>query len=171
VIRVPEGFGVYVSIPWEALYDQLPDDDREWVLGVIPNTRVGTFTWGEGQVHDLGTFGRLVFRDLEPHLPEIRRRLVKKAWGRFLARAARQETQWQDEFHGDPAFAQHLLLPEIERLKEAGRPIAGGLDQNAVPQLFTAHVPDWMEFDYRVAELRTEWLTRRLTSCSAAGGG
>ena len=162
VARVPEGFGVYVSIPWEALYDQLPGAGEEWVLGVIANSRSGAFTWGSGQVHDLGTFGRLVFDDIGSQLPEIRRRLVVKAWGRFLARAAGHETQWCDEFHGDPEFARRILAPEIARLKAAGQPVPVALDAGTVSRLFEEAVPDWMEFDYRVAELRTDWLTRWL---------
>lgn len=159
VARVPQGFGVYVSIPWEALYDQLPGDGEEWVLGVIINSRSGAFTWGSGQVHDLATFGRLVFDNFGAQLAEIRRRLVVKAWGRFRARAACHETQWRDEFHGDPEFARRVLAPEIARLKETGQPIPGALNAGTVSRLFEEAVPDWMEFDYRVAELRTDWLT------------
>lgn len=159
VARVPEGFGVYVSIPWEALYDQLPGDGEEWVLGVIINSRSGAFTWGSGQVHDLATFGRLVFEGFGAQRQEKRRRLVIRAWGRFLARAACHETQWRDEFHGDPEFARRVLAPEIARLQAAGQPVPGTLDAATVSRLFEEAVPDWMEFDYRVAELRTDWLT------------
>ena len=57
------------------------------------------------------------------------------------------------------AVAEGREAAEIARLQAAGQPVPGTLDTATVSRLFEEAVPDWMEFDYRVAELRTDWLT------------
>lgn len=76
---LPDGFGVYIFIPWELVYDNLPTEESEWALGVMPSTSDGFFTWGSGEVHELHKFGRLKFAGLEKMMPEIKKVIVMKA--------------------------------------------------------------------------------------------
>ncbi|MEG2077108.1 MAG: hypothetical protein RRY34_11440, partial [Victivallaceae bacterium] len=83
VAPVKGGLGAYMFIDWELFYDKLPTDESSWVLGVVPWVRNGGFTWGSGQVHELHKYGQLKFNGIEKIAPQIKRRLVMKAWGNF----------------------------------------------------------------------------------------
>ncbi len=152
------GFGVYLFFPWEMLYDRLPQNGDRWPFSLQRWSRLGSTTWG-GKVHELNRFGRIVWQDLTPEVEQaIRRSLVLRAWGRYRDARNRLVRHWRDEVMGDPAFYEQALASEVERLDDAGKGIDGDLAGADIDRLFDAFVPEWMEFEYRVAELRTAWL-------------
>lgn len=152
------GFGAYVFFPWEMLYDNLPQNGDRWPFSLQRWSRLGSTTWG-GKVHELNRFGRVIWRDLTPEREQaIRRGLALRAWTRYRNVRNRLVRHWRDEVMGDPAFYEQALKPAVERLDAAGEGIEQELAGADIDQLFNEAVPDWMEFDYRVAELRSAWL-------------
>lgn len=159
---IPEGFAAYMFIPWELIYDNLPTSESSWAFGVIPWTRDGGFTWGSGQVHELHKFGQLQFKGIEKIMPQIKKNLVMSAWGKFSKTYGSINTFWNDEIHGDPAFASEVLAPYIDKLKKAGEKVNVNMDAATVNDLFENYVADWNEFRYRVDGLRADYLKKQL---------
>ncbi|MGB2822919.1 MAG: hypothetical protein WBF17_18190 [Phycisphaerae bacterium] len=163
-IPLPGAFGTYVFIPWMSLYDKLPMDGGKWPFSVIRWKKGGGVTWG-GKVHEIGRWGLVEWDKPTPQQKlAIQTAIVKRAWGAYRkARAARQRL-WQDPEVGDPAFYKAALAPAIQRLDKYGEPLdkADKLTAEQVARLVTEAVPDWMEFDYAVAELRAEYLRKQL---------
>ena len=93
---IPEGFGAYMFIPWELIYDNLPTSESSWAFGIMPWTRDGGFTWGSGQVHELHKFGQIKFNGIEKILPKIKRNLVMSAWGKFNKEHGNIAVFWSD---------------------------------------------------------------------------
>lgn len=68
-------------------------------------------------------------------------------------------TFWSDEKIGDPDFYNGTLKPVIDQYTSLGKKMGppDGWDADTVrkgPEV----LGDWMEFTYKVAELRTEYL-------------
>ena len=65
---------------------------------------------------------------------------------------------------GDINFYSNCLLAEITRLDSLENLVKqiNELDLNQVNKLFNNDVPTLMEFDYRIAELRKNYLKKRL---------
>ncbi|NLF21940.1 MAG: hypothetical protein GX590_02155 [Lentisphaerae bacterium] len=162
IAPIPEGFGVAMTISWEALYDKLPTTASEWAFGVVPWTRDGGFTWGSGQVHELNRFGRVQFKGLEAVMPAIKRQLVLRAWGKYKRDSGPIKTFWNDEQRGDRAFEAAVLLPRVQQLEAWGAEVKADMDAATVERLFKEAVPSWNEFAYDVAELRTAYLKQQL---------
>ena len=162
VAPVPGGFGVYMFIPWDLVYDKLPKDGDLWTFGLISWSRGGGFTWGSGQVHDLNKFGKIRFTGVSKFLPAIKRAIVMKAFGNYKKSSASAATFWKDEVKGDLDFSNKTLLPEMEKLNELGKLVRPEMSQAEADMLFEKAVPNWMEFDYRVSELRSEFITNNL---------
>jgi hypothetical protein len=158
----PDGFGVYMFIPWDLFYDCLPTEESEWAFGVLPWTRDGGFTWGSGQVHDLHKFGRLKFRGLNSMLPNIKRMIVLKAWASFQKALPAIQSFWNDEIRGDQIFAKEVLAPYVETLQKEGEKVSAEMAAETVEELFRTMVPEWNEFRYRVDTLRTAFLKKQL---------
>lgn len=159
------GFGTFVFIPWEALHERLPLDGATWRFSIIrwmPFGKAGGVTWG-GQVHDTGNFGLVEFQKPTPDQKlALQTRALRTAWFTFLATAGRAAGTWQDEQTGDPTFYADRLKPEIERLTQVGEAL-GSPDQwgKAAVDTAWAMVPVWMEFDYGVQALRTDYLLQK----------
>ena len=157
-------WGTYIFIPWEAVYDKLPLDGAGWRFGVIRWTPAGGITWG-GKVHETGKWGLV---DWEKPSAEqaflIRKNIVRKAWAKYQKTKAAQETYWKDEERGDPVFHETVLGPAIAALDEPGKKLKkpDSLSAADVDSLFAEAVPEWMEFDYGVSELRRRYLREKL---------
>ncbi len=76
-----------LHIPWEPHWDNLPFQDRAdnfWRLGLI-RWADGGVSWG-GVVHEASRFGYIRFpRFTEEQKSEIRKRLLERAWMRYMA--------------------------------------------------------------------------------------
>ncbi len=160
-----KGFGTFVFIPWEALYERLPLEGATWRFSIIrwmPFGKAGGVTWG-GQVHDTGNFGLVEFQ--EPTAEQklaLQVRALHTAWFQFLADSRTAAATWKDVQTGDPSFYEERLKPEIERLTQAGEAL-GPTDQWGKPALDAAWelVPVWMEFDYEVQSRRADFLLQK----------
>ncbi|MCG3148624.1 MAG: hypothetical protein PCFJNLEI_02069 [Verrucomicrobiae bacterium] len=162
IAPVPGGFGVYLMIPWELIYDKLPHANERWTFGLVNWSRHGGFTWGSGQVHELNKFGRVQFTGIEKYRPAIERALVMKAYAKYKTTAATAATFWNDEVKGDQVFFAKILKPKIDQLNEPGKLVKPELTAADATRLFATVVPDWMEFEYLVGELRRAYLTEQL---------
>ncbi len=162
VAPIKGGLGAYLFIDWELLYDNLPTDESNWVLGVVPWVRNGGFTWGSGQVHELHKYGQLKFNGIEKITPQIKRRLVMKAWGNFRRNVGDIRTFWNDEYRGDLKFSQEVLEPKIAELEALGKNVSVKMDDKIVDMLYSKAVKEWNEFSYIVSEMRSEYLKKQL---------
>jgi hypothetical protein len=160
--EIKGGFGTAIVIPWEMVYDKLPSDGGVWAFNVIRWTRAGGVTWS-GKVHNLHDFGMVRWEGLTAdRLTAIKRKIVLKAVGNYRKAKADLVAYWKDEVLGDPAFYNESLLPVIERLDVLDKKAEGDMTAADVTSLFDAGVPDWMEFQYKVAELRQDYLKKML---------
>lgn len=159
---------LYQHIPWEVLYDRLPENGTLWTLGFIPWLRSGGFTWGSGgQVHELNKFGKLKFSEMDRILPEIRRRLLLAAWASYKKSVPVLKSFWSDEFHGDLLFYKQILVPFLERLDAYGKSVSPEMSGPEVDRLFREAVPLWFETRYYADDLRRDYLRERLTKRQA----
>ncbi len=162
VAPVDDGFGVYMFFPWDFVYDKIPKEGDLWTFGLVNWSRSGGFTWGSGEVHELNKFGKVKFSGVEKYMPAIKRAIVMKAFANYKKAAASATTFWKDEVKGDQNFYNKVLLPKIENFNELGKLVKPEMTRADTDMLFEQAVPDWMEFDYLVSELRSEYLQNRL---------
>lgn len=162
VAPVGDGFGVYMMIPWEAIYDKLPKDGDLWQFGIVDFGRNGAFTWGGGQVHEINGFGKVKFTGVSKALPAMQRAIVMKAFAKYKKSAAAARRFWNDEVKGDRVFFESVLRPEIEKLDQLGKLVGPKMSAQDVETLVTQAVPDWMEFEYLESERRRQFLEAQI---------
>ena len=159
-LALKTGFATFLFVPWESLYDRLPLSGDYWRFSVM---RWGpSMTWG-GKVHDTGNFGLIHFQILTAsQRVEIEKRMLRTAWFKFRAVARTATTFWSDEELGDLDFYGGTLKPVIDQYAALGESMGepDGWDADTVKN-GQAILGDWMEFRYKVAELRTEYLTNK----------
>jgi tetratricopeptide (TPR) repeat protein len=161
-LTLDKAIGTYIFFPWEMIYDRLPKDGDQWPFGVIRWTRAGGVTSG-GKVHEIHKWGKVQWSGLTPeHRTAIQRRLVMKALGNYRKVRTDLLNTWKDDELGDPGFYKSTLLPAIEALDELGKKVDSPMSPADIESLFTTAVPDWMEIQYKVAELRREYLLNKL---------
>ncbi len=162
VAMVDGGFGAGIFIPWELVYDKLPADGECWPFNVIRWSRAGGMTWS-GKVHNINSFGTVRWDGLTPErLLAIKRKLVMKGFGNYQKAKAEKAAPWNDEVLGDPSFYAQRLLPAIETLDAFGSKVGADMTDTDVEVLFRDALPDWMEFGFKVAELRRDHLAQRI---------
>ncbi|MEI6425086.1 MAG: hypothetical protein WCP55_22950, partial [Lentisphaerota bacterium] len=152
----------YMFFPWDMVYDKLPKEGDLWTFGLVNWSRGGGFTWGSGQVHELNKFGKVKFTGIGKYIPLIKRSIVMKAFANYKKAAASASTFWKDEIKGDQNFYNKVLLPKIEKFNELGKLVKPEMTQTDTDMLFEKVVPDWMEFNYLVSELRSEYVQDKL---------
>ena len=159
-LPIKSGFATFLFIPWEALYDRLPLSGEHWRFSMM---RWGpSMTWG-GKVHDTGHFGLIHFQPpTASQRAEIEKRILRTAWFRFRAVARRHTAFWSDEELGDLVFYNGVLKPVIDQYtalgESMGKPDGWSADTVKKGQ---AILGNWMEFRYKVAELRNEYLMNK----------
>ncbi len=154
------GLATFIFIPWDDLYDRVPLDGEHWRFSLM---RWGpSVTWG-GKVHDTGNFGIIHFATpTKSQREKIERRVLRTAWFKFQANAKKATTFWSDEELGDLDFYQGTLKPVIEQYTSLGESLGDVADWDAQSvQKASAVLEDWMEFEYKIAELRTEYLLQK----------
>lgn len=160
-LLLDKSIGSYIFFPWEMLYDRLPKNGDKWPFSVIRWTRAGGITTG-GKVHEIHKWGVVQWNGLTPeHQVAIKRKLVMKALGNYRKVRDDLANFWKDDEHGDPEFYKSTLLPVLEQLDAPGQKVAPDMAQFDVEALFETMVPDWMEFKYKVAELRSDYLAEK----------
>jgi len=154
--------GTFLFIPWEALYEWAPFAGDYWRFSIIrwmPFGKAGGVTWG-GKVHETGNFGLVHFLPPPDGVrQQIEKRLLRSAWFKFRAEARDQADFWSDPKLGDADFYEKVLKPEIEKSTAAGE--AMGEPEGWTAEGVAAswkYLGDWMEFRYKVAELRDAYL-------------
>jgi len=163
---VDRGFGASVFIPWEMLYDKLPANGDKWPFNAIRWTRAGGVTWS-GKVHDIHNFGVVQWEGFTPErMTAIKRKIVMKGLARYRSTKGSFVSHWSDEVLGDAAFYKQALLPVVEKLDAYGEKVTGEMTAADIETLFDEAVPDWMEFKYKVAELRRDYIERTLTTAA-----
>ena len=156
-LPIKTGFATFIFVPWESLYDRLPLNGDYWRFSVM---RWGlSMTWG-GKVHDTGNFGLVHFQvPTASQKTEIEKRILRTAWFKFRAVAKKAATFWSDEELGDLDFYSGTLKPVIDQYTALGESMGEPNGWNAdTVKKGRAVLEDWMEFRYKAAELRTEYL-------------
>lgn len=159
------GFGVSIFIPWETIYEYLPTEGGEWRFTAVrwmPFGKAGGVTWG-GKVHETGQFGilKLAKPTAEQRL-KIERRLARFAWFHFQARSKEAAKFWSDEKLGDLEFYEQKLKPLIEEYTKLGESLGSPDDWDAAALAKIKPVEkDWLEFHYKVENLRKDWLVQK----------
>ena len=69
-----------------------------------------------------------------------------------------------DEIRGDQEFYEKELKPYIEDLKEHANLISSKISPEEAEKYFDEYVPEWHEFKYKVAHMRSEFLKKQLFS-------
>jgi len=159
-LALDTGFATFLFVSWEALYDRLPLDGDHWRFSLM---RWGpSMTWG-GKVHDTGNFGLVHFQPpTASQRVQIEKRILRTAWFKFRAAARTAATFWSDEKVGDLDFYNGTLKPVIDRYTAQGEAMGKPDDWDAdTVKKGQAIVGDWMEFPYKAAELRTEYLMNK----------
>jgi len=166
------GWGTYVFIPWELFYDKLPfGNDNAWRFSVIRWSPSESITWG-GRVHETGRWGHIRFRQpSEEQRRQILLNIVRRAWWKYTSSRDTLTDFWNGS-RGDAGFYRSALEPLIlsengyaERLKTLDN-----WDLKTLEDIYKDKVPVWMEFGYRVEELRSDYLLHKLKSNVKEGG-
>lgn len=169
-VPLEKGSGTFIFIPWESLYEWVPVSGDYWRFTIIrwmPFGKAGGVTWS-GQVHDTGNFGLIHFQPpTAAQKLAIETRILRAAWFTYLAKSKALAAFWSDTKLGDQGFFEQVLKPEIDRNTAAGQALGD-------PSAWTAEsldkaralMGDWMEFNYKVSELRTAYLVdKRFAEC------
>ena len=164
-LPLENGSGTFVFIPWEALYDWIPVNGDYWRFSIIrwmPYGKAGGVTWG-GKVHDTGNFGLVHFQPpTEAQRQLMEKRMLRIAWLKFQAESKQQATLWSDPKLGDLAFYEEVFKPAVDKFTAAGEalgdPDAWTPEQVAEGRKFLS---DWMEFKFKTAELRSDYLVEK----------
>jgi len=159
-LMLDTGFATFLFVPWEGLYDRLPLNGDHWRFSLM---RWGpSMTWG-GKVHDTGNFGLVRFRPPTAiQRVQIEKRILRTAWFKFRAATRTAAAVWSDEEVGDLDFHNGTLKPVIDQYTALGEAMGEPDDWDAdTVKKGRAIVGDWMEFPYKVAELRTEYLMNK----------
>ena len=97
----------------------------------------------------------------------IREIIIRKALARYRAerepRSGGLIAIWQDAELGDPAFYAARVAPLVEKLDDYATLVKSGMDGKTSDLLYREAVPLWYDFRYAIDDLRTEYLTHRLT--------
>ena len=165
---VENGFATAMNFDWALAYDRLPENGDTWPFELIRWTCGGGVPWGGKQVWQIGNWGRLVFEGMTPQVRQaIREIIIRKALARY--RAEREPRRggliaiWQDAELGDPAFYAARVAPLVEKLDDYATLVKSGMDGKTSDLLYREAVPLWYDFRYAIDDLRTEYLTHRLT--------
>ena len=156
-LQIEEGFGTFLFIPWESLYDRLPLNDYYWRFSFMRWNPA--MTWG-GKVHDTGNFGLVKFQRPDAAVREaIEKKILRTAWFKFQHTAKKCSTYWSDEKVGDPQFSTDILEPVIDEYTALGEALGSPESWDAeTVEKARPMLDDWMEFKYKTSELRAAYL-------------
>ena len=159
-----KGVATYIRVPWEVLHDKLPEQGDKYEFDVL-YWADGGYSWGGSKsVHNRSSFGDLVFSNLtKENLNAIKRRIVKKAYDEYKTQKTGNKNGvidfWEDPELGDPAFYNACLRKMIEELDNYGKLVKPGMTYDEVEMLYERAVPNWMEIEYVIADLRSKYLS------------
>ncbi|MCM8539118.1 MAG: hypothetical protein NE328_02515 [Lentisphaeraceae bacterium] len=152
-----KGWGTYMFVPWELVYDRLPLNGESWRFSFMRwGTRV---TWG-GNVHDTGNFGLIKFQESPAQVSfAIQQNMLKSSWYKYKEFVEEANKKWNDEKVGDLDFYNQSLKPVIDKYNHIAEEI-GSPTNWTESQINNSlkYLKEWMEFDYKVQELRAEYL-------------
>lgn len=160
-----EGFGVSLFFSWELFYDKLPSNDTTWQFESIRWTRSGGRSFaGSQSVHNRSSWGGIVFRGLsKENLNAIKRTIIFQAVTKYRdAKLIKNPVgQWADPELGDPEFFQTKVAPLLATLDALADRVNKEMTPDEVETIFDQAVPGWMEIEYQVAALRTNYLEEK----------
>ena len=158
-----KGVATYIRVPWEVLHDKLPEQGNKYEFDVL-HWADGGYSWGGGKsVHNRSSCGDLVFSNMtKENLNSIKRRIVKKAYDECKTQKTGKKNGvidfWEDPELGDPEFYNASLRKMIEELDAYGKLVKPGMTYDEVELLYEKAVPNWMEIEYVIADLRSKYL-------------
>jgi len=161
-----DGWGTIVFLPWECLYDRLPfqkDKENIWRFSLMRWNPAGSVTWG-GRVHETGRWGLIRWeKPPEAERLNILKYLIRRAWYKYQTVKTAQIDYWSCQERGDPEFYRLSLKPVVESFDAYGKdlPTIDSWNKEKIEEIFHQIVPEWMEFSYRVEELRKQYLRKK----------
>ena len=165
----PTGYTTYIFFDWSIFYDKLPDQGDIWEFENVHWSRNGGIGWnGTRTIHGRSTWGHLVFAISPTQQTQIKRRLLFLAREAYLAEKTTLRTKhgvidlWQDPQLGDQKFYQQDVEPLIKRLDGFLTLANTGMTDADVTKVFAEAVPAWAEIRFKIAELRRQYLEKKL---------
>ncbi len=165
----PDGIVTYLFFDWNLFHDKLPDNGDIWEFENVHWSRDGGFGWnGTRSIHGRSTWGHLAFAITPQQQTAIKRRIVFLAREKYLAEKNTVHSKhgvidfWQDPQLGDLDFYQKAVQPLVKRLDGFLADAKTDMTDADVNRLFTEAVPAWNEIDFKIAELRRQFLEKKL---------
>jgi len=162
----PDGLAVHVLIPWRMVYANLPINGKTWGFGF---GRHGTDVQGKrfsyticgARVQELERSLELRFELTASDLRDLKRSICLVACNTYDAlRNDKNEFifLWSDPTIGDRDFFAKEVQPLITDLDSAGKKVREGLSEKDVDLYFEKYVPQWLEVNFIIQDLRTKYL-------------
>jgi hypothetical protein len=138
----------------------------KWQFDSIRWTRSGGFSFGGSEsVHNRSSWGDIVFSGLTPqNLNAIKRTIVYQAVDKYkkAKHIAKPVGNWADNEVGDPAFHNAKVQPLLTTLDSYVGRVTKDMTAADVDEIFEKAVPGWMEIEFKVAELRAQYLEEQM---------
>lgn len=158
-----------ISASWEKEFNALPENGGKWYYEPL-NWLNGGWSWGGSKgVHNRSSFGALVFEGLTPEaLASIKRVILPKAAAKFRnacsARNAGCIENWKDPVLGDVDFYEKCVAPLEKRLSSFLGKVRPEMTDAEVNEVYDGAAKEWLNIDYVVSRLRTEYLAEKFVS-------
>jgi tetratricopeptide (TPR) repeat protein len=162
------GFGTSFFLSWQLFYDKLPSNGDKWKFDSIRWTRSGGLSFGGSEsVHNRSMWGDIVFNNMTPqNVNSIKRAIIYQAVDKYKKAKAitKPVGNWADNELGDPAFHHAKVLPLLTSLDSYVSRVTKDMTAAGVDEIFEKAVPDWMELEFKVAEMRSRYLQEQMMS-------
>ncbi len=167
-IALKDGWGTFIFIPWDCLYDKLPLNKERWRFSLMrwmPNLkpRSPSVTWG-GHVHETGMWGIINWGALNAsERMAFKKSIIAKAWRKYQNSSRQLARKWEDKNYGDPEFYDSFVKTLIKQYNKSLKTVEklGSLNNVELEKLYNK-VPQWMEFERDIDEQRSTYLQNKL---------
>ncbi len=159
----PEGYVCHVSIPWLFVYDRMPAENNQWLLGLQ--------IWGanssslSGLVHEMARALKLDFQFTPEQELAIKRNVALQAFNRYNNIRRNDGAfikNWNDILLGDKEFYAAVLKDFIADLDEAGKKLTAPAADSEIEAVYSKYVPLWAEINYVIEDMRADYLRNKL---------
>jgi len=158
-----------ISVPWTSTAASLPSATPAWYFEAIHWDHGGLSWGGSKSVHGRSNCGALTFTGVDDAaLAAIRRTVLRRAHAE-MRQAMNTEKGgyaeiWRDPVLGDQDFWTDSVKPYLARINADLARVKKESTPAEIAAVFaTGSVDDALNINYRIAQLRTEWLEDKMT--------
>lgn len=170
-VYTKDGYIVYMFVAWDKFYDKLPEKGDTWDFENVHWSRFGGNSWnGLKTIHGRSTWGKLTFDISDDQMRQIKRNLIIKARSAYLKEKRTSGAyhgsldRWQsDRYVGDINFYKAKVAPLVKKLDSYLSLVKVDMDDATVDKLFFEAVPGWFEINFKLNDLRREYLEETLS--------